>query len=233
MKLSLYFLFYVAMVLELLIFIVDRDDAEERVAMATKTMLEQMTSVDTVKVFGTPGFKLGGNDTTSLAFHTFSLLSDAERASVRYIIKRTYTYDKQVLGSERSDTTAFDGSMRRVKDDLTANVLKKGTATHIAQTASVELTFWRDSLSGDPALSLVHAVPKNNAIALVEGEVRIEVVPVLRRSFPEAFKTNPTVIQFLKEKWNIADVDNYWPACRPGVTTIQFKSTTGMIWTGD
>jgi hypothetical protein len=234
MKLSLYFLFYVAMVLELLIFIVDRDDAEGRVALATKTMIRQMSSIDTVKMFGTEAFKLGGDDEVHLGYHTFTLISDSERSSIRYELKRTYVYNGDTL-LVCSDTTAQSGIESIRKDTLIAMVVEKGHREKVRQRSFVILTFSRNAATGDPVVNLRHELPKkvgrpqeNADDSFLDGSVVVQVLPILKRSFPEAFTKNPQLLRFISEEWKVADVDNYWPKCVPWSTTIEFRSTTNI-----
>jgi hypothetical protein len=234
MKLSLYFLFYVAMVLELLIFIVDRDAAEERVAVATKTMLQQLSSVDEVKVFGTKALKLGEIDTVELAYHTFTLISDSERASIQYQIKRSYFYEGASLG-EFTDMTLSSGAEVSKTEAVRAQV-KLTSGQRVWKSALVTVQLSRDNSTGDALVRMIHSLPPPRRgggvdTSFREGVVFVEVLPVLKRSFPSAFRSNPQLLQFMREHWNIEDVNNFWPRCISDTTMIDFRAT-GTILAG-
>jgi hypothetical protein len=228
MKLSLYFLFYVAMILELLIFIVDRDTAEESLATATEDMIAQMSSIDTVKIFGTPGFKLGGNDSTTLSFYTFKLISDAERTTVRYQVRRTYR-DGGMLLKERVDTSFADGSVLTAVDSISAR------GRDGEKNMYLRCSLWRDGATGDLSVKVVHDLPMRvqggrtfvSPNAFYFGAMEVEVSPILKRAFPESIRRNQRIVDFLKNKLKIS-VDNFYPPSQPAVTMIEFKPTENV-----
>jgi hypothetical protein len=228
MKISIYFLFYVAMILELLIFIVDRDTAEEIVDKSAVSMIEQMSSVDTVKMFGALGFTMGGADSTQLVYYPFKLISFFERDSVRYIVGRTYRdkFDNVVGGFQ--DTTNLDGSLSVATD--TVRVMEAG----IRKEMYVRNDFARDPTTGDLHMKVVHGCPMgaggriNYQKAYVFGSVEVEVKAMLKRRFPDAVLANPRLIAQLQSRYKF-DINNYYPKCDPARTKIAFRPTENVV----
>ncbi len=97
MKISIYFLFYVAMILELLIFIVDRDEAEQQVVRvrdlkaiySQKLQLlppQQKTVSVTTFTRGGQRVEIAHPETVSILVPILNLVSESERRKVTYTI---------------------------------------------------------------------------------------------------------------------------------------------------
>jgi hypothetical protein len=95
MRISIYFLFYVAMILELLIFIVDRDEAEQQIvkvhnlvtmySQPLKILPPQQAQVG-ITTFTRDGQRVerAQPDTVSLLIPIINLISEPERKAVSY-----------------------------------------------------------------------------------------------------------------------------------------------------
>jgi hypothetical protein len=228
MKISIYFLFYVAMILELLIFIVDRDTAEEIVDKSAVSMIEQMSSVDRVKMFGALGFKMGGIDSTVLEYYPFKLISNSERDGVRFEVKRSYHDKSGTPLMTVTDMTNLDGSTS-VKTD-TVHVVDAG----VPKLTYVRYEFARDSTTGDLRVRVLHTCPLgpngriNYQKAYLFGMVELQVKAILQRQFPEAVLANTGLVQQLEKKYRI-QADNFYPPCDSAVTRIEFKPTENVV----
>ena len=228
MKISIYFLFYVAMILELLIFIVDRDTAEEIVDKSAVSMIEQMASVDKVKVFGALGFKMGGIDSTELVYYPFKLISNSERDSVRYEVLRTY---RDKLNNEVGvfrDTTMLDGSPFVRMDSVYV------TEGGVRKETYMRSDFARDATTGDLHVKVVHSCPMgtsgriNYQKAYMFGMVEVQVTAILKRRFPDAVLANPRMVAQLQSKYSF-DINNFYPHCDPALTKIEFRPTENVV----
>jgi hypothetical protein len=228
MKISIYFLFYVAMILELLIFIVDRDAAEEIVDKSAVSMIEQMSSVDRVKVFGALGFKMGGIDSTELEYYPFKLISNGERDNVRYEIRRIYRDKNNSVIATCEDVTGVDGVSKSSTDII--HVSDAG----VSKETYLRYIFTRDSTTGDLRVKVYHSCPLNPAgrinyqKAYLFGMVELQVKAVLKRSFPEAVLANPRLVKQLEDKYKI-NVSNFYPRSDSAVTRIEFKPTENVL----
>lgn len=234
MKMSLYFLFYVVMVLELLIFIVERDAAEDDLKSTMTALLQQLSSVDEVKVFGTKALKLGENDTVDLAYHTFTLISDSERASIKYQVKRSYSYNGDSLGVFK-DTTLWSGAEVSKTEVVKAQIFDNAARKKVWKTALVTVQLSRDNTTGDAVVRVIHALPPKPGFGKTdtlfrEGEVLVEVLPILRRSFPIGLESNIQNLLFLRDHYN-QDGNHFKLRCIPYITKISF-TPTGTIKVG-
>jgi hypothetical protein len=228
MKISIYFLFYVAMILELLIFIVDRDAAEEIVDKSAVSMIEQMSSVDKVKVFGALGFKMGGIDSTELVYYPFKLISNVERDNVRYEVKRVYRDKNNTIVASYEDVTGKDGVSRTCNDIIHVNDAGVSKETYL------RYVFTKDSTTGDLRVKVYHSCPLNPAgrinyqKAYLFGLVELQVKAILKRTFPEAVLANPRLVKQLEDKYKI-NIDNFFPRSDSAVTRIEFKPTENVL----
>jgi hypothetical protein len=228
MKISIYFLFYVAMILELLIFIVDRDAAEEIVDKSAVSMVEQMSSVDKVTMFGALGFKLGGIDSTELVYYPFKLISNSERDSVRYRVKRIYRDKHNTEVQSFEDISGLDG--RSLIRSDTVHVTDAG----VPREMYVRYEFKKDPTTGDLRVKVHHSCPLSPAgrinyqKAYLFGMVELQVKAILKRRFPEAVLANPRLVKQLEDRYKFK-VDNFSPASDSAVTRIEFKPTENVV----
>lgn len=91
-KISLYFLFYVAMILELLIFIVDRDEAEEALKTSTQVALNEL--IDTyskpLKISAASQVIVKDSSKTTITVH--GLWGEREERSYSYYLRDSARY---------------------------------------------------------------------------------------------------------------------------------------------
>jgi hypothetical protein len=137
MKVSLYFLFYVAMILELLVFIVDRDTAEEDLKMTHYRLVESMVNEYTrpPSLVGPASVTVSARDSAVIA--VTGLITAEERRSFYVVLDGTDTltnfpYKKSFTSGVleiRKDSTAGN-----IVLEFESHSLKKGT---LAATMSV------------------------------------------------------------------------------------------------
>jgi hypothetical protein len=228
MKISIYFLFYVAMILELLIFIVDRDAAEEIVDKSAVSLIEQMSSVDRVQMFGALGFKMGGIDSTELVYYPFKLISNTERDSVRYEVKRTYRDKGDATVRVISEILPPDAGAHMRMDTLRVN------DAGVQKETYVRYIFSKDTTTGDLRIRVHHTCPLgangriNYQRAYLFGVAELQVKAVLQRHFPEAVLANPGLVKQIEQKYGI-HADSYYPRSDSAVTRIEFKPTENVV----
>jgi hypothetical protein len=132
MKVSLYFLFYVAMILEMLVFIVDRDTAEEELSLTHYKLVESVVNEYTrpPSLVGPASLTVSARDSVVIA--VTRLLTAKERREFFVVLDSTDT-----LRSFPHTKTFSSGLLEIHKDTSQGNIvlvfeshsLKKGTLT--------------------------------------------------------------------------------------------------------
>lgn len=237
MKVGLYFVFYLAMILELLIFIVDRDDAESELLDVVKmTALKEPPKIFVERTIGAELQRA-----THVAFRLGGLESRAEKASVKYLVTPVGWRPKnlhEIKDNTKTDTTTGDGSFTwvlRENTDLSFTVkgrvrrgIREGLPPHVEhlikrfiegrEIQETELDTFTMKPSTVPLRFTINLdAPQSDAITGIPFEKKMFV-----NVEAESVKLSGVPQEFLQANGN-GYITLRWVSPTPGLRTLTIK----------
>jgi hypothetical protein len=185
MKINVYFLFYVAMILELLVFIVDRDEAEQQIvkvhnlvtmySQPLKILPPQQTEV-VITTFARDGrrYERAQPETVNILIPVINLFSESERKAIKYKVidlqtnsELSYSIDaagncifRKVFSAEGQFRFSISASVVRILPDYLPKRIRTELQKELAK------------MFGD---SLV--VPSNSLIFVISAKEQMNPLP--------------------------------------------------------